>query len=154
MGTENFYSTPRWREIRQLVLKRDGFRCRDCNRMCESPDADVHHLIPRSIGGKDEPGNLITLCDGCHAAHHPNLQATLSRRFIERWACRLAKWLDGGRLLSDGFDWLGSILRLFAIRCLGRPTGPLHSIHQSNGVGQIIVLSGTGTSTGWHNIRY
>jgi ATP-dependent DNA helicase RecQ len=116
MGTENFYSTPRWREIRQLVLKRDGFRCRDCNRMCESPDADVHHLIPRSTGGKDEPGNLVTLCDGCHAVHHPNLQATLSRRFIERWACRLAKWLDGGRLLSDGFDWLGSILRLFAIR--------------------------------------
>ena len=39
--------------------------------LCRNSGADVHHLLPRSAGGKDEPSNLVTLCDGCHAAHHP-----------------------------------------------------------------------------------
>ena len=65
---------------RELVLRRDGFRCCECGVRCHHQDADVHHLIPRSLGGSYDPGNLITLCDGCHAAHHPNLQVRLSRR--------------------------------------------------------------------------
>ncbi|WP_240545250.1 HNH endonuclease [Sinorhizobium fredii] len=48
------------------------------------------------MGGTDEPSNLVTLCDGCHAAHHPNLAGGLARRVIERWAMRLARWLDKG----------------------------------------------------------
>ncbi len=34
---------------------------------------------------------LITLCDGCHAAHHPKLAGGLARRAVERWAVRLAR---------------------------------------------------------------
>ena len=59
-----------------------------------SSEADIHHLLPRSAGGSDEPSNLITLCDGCHAAYHAKLAAGLARRAIERWAVRLARWLD------------------------------------------------------------
>lgn len=27
---------------------------------------DIHHIIPKGMGGSDEPSNLVTLC----AAHH------------------------------------------------------------------------------------
>lgn len=82
---------------------------------CRREDADVHHLIPRSLGGSDDPGNLVTLCDGCHAAFHPNLQAKLSRRFLERWGVRLARWLDRTGRLAEETGNLGPALRLFGL---------------------------------------
>ncbi|WP_246642564.1 MULTISPECIES: hypothetical protein [Rhizobium] len=36
------------------------------------------------MGGSNELSNLVTLCDGCHAVHHPNLAGGLARRAIER----------------------------------------------------------------------
>jgi ATP-dependent DNA helicase RecQ len=104
-----------WQEVRNVVLARDKNCCRACGQLCNHGEADIHHLIPRSHGGTDEPANLVTLCDGCHAAHHPNLQATLSRRFIERWALRLAKWLDKQHELPEAMGSLGAALRLLGL---------------------------------------
>lgn len=100
---------------RDIVLSRDGCRCRECGISCRREDADVHHLIPRSLGGSDDPSNLVTLCDGCHAAFHPNLQAKLSRRFIERWALRLVRWLDATGRIAEAAGNLGPALRLFGL---------------------------------------
>jgi HNH endonuclease len=75
-----------WLKIRESILRRDKFKCVECGKPCNRGEADIHHLLPRSAGGSDEPSNLITLCDGCHAAHHPKLAAGLARRAIERWA--------------------------------------------------------------------
>lgn len=100
---------------RDIVLERDGYRCRQCGTACRREDADVHHLIPRSLGGSDDPSNLVTLCDGCHAAFHPNLQAKLSRRFIERWGLRLARWLDRTGKVAEAAGNLGPALRLFGL---------------------------------------
>ena len=83
-----------WLRARQIVLARDQHRCRRCHELCEKGEADIHHVIPRSLGGLDEPSNLITLCDGCHGAVHPNQQAILSQGFLRRWALKLALWLD------------------------------------------------------------
>jgi len=105
----------RWREVRAVVLKRDGHACRACGKPCPHGEADVHHLIPRAAGGVDDPANLITLCDGCHAAHHPNLQGTLARRVIERWALRLARWLDRQHQLAGVDESLGPALRLLGV---------------------------------------
>jgi len=104
-----------WSAIRKVILKRDRNRCVSCGDPCRPEDADIHHLIPRSFGGTDEPSNLITLCDGCHAAHHPSLQASLSRRFIERWGVRLARWLDQELSLLPEAERLGPTLRLFGL---------------------------------------
>jgi 5-methylcytosine-specific restriction endonuclease McrA len=57
-----------WVKIREAVLRRDKYKCLECGKPCRSAEADVHHLLPRSAGGTDEPSNLVTLCDGCHAA--------------------------------------------------------------------------------------
>jgi ATP-dependent DNA helicase RecQ len=102
-----------WRRTRESILRRDEFRCVECGRSCDSKEADIHHLLPRSAGGSDEPSNLITLCDGCHAAHHPKLSAGLARRAIERWAARLALWLDREGSVSEQSENFGPALRLF-----------------------------------------
>jgi len=105
----------RWRALRAIVLARDGHACRECGAPCPDGEADVHHLIPRASGGDDEPANLITLCDGCHAAHHPNLQGTLARRTLERWGLRLARFLDRRRELAGVDESLGPAMRLLGV---------------------------------------
>ncbi|TBA24096.1 RecQ family ATP-dependent DNA helicase [Rhizobium ruizarguesonis] len=104
-----------WEDTRRLVLARDGYKCVSCSTKVRSREADVHHLLPRSMGGSNELSNLVTLCDGCHAAHHPNLAGGLARRAIERWAIRLARWLDrDARALESGMNF-GPVLRLFGV---------------------------------------
>ncbi len=108
-------NTAHWRSVRAVVLARDARRCQECGDLCAHGEADVHHLVPRATGGLDEPANLITLCDGCHAARHPNLQGSLARRMIERWGLRLAKLLDRENELAGVDETLGAALRLLGV---------------------------------------
>ena len=54
---------------RREVLARDRHRCRrkGCNH---TRFLDIHHIIPRSTGGTNDPENLITLCTTCHQLWH------------------------------------------------------------------------------------
>jgi ATP-dependent DNA helicase RecQ len=104
-----------WANIREAALRRDNYKCVECGTPCHSAEADVHHLLPRSAGGTDEPSNLVTLCDGCHAAHHPKLAGRLARRVMEKWAVWLALWLDRRRAISDATSNFGAALRLFGL---------------------------------------
>jgi len=105
-----------WQSVRRMVLARDGNACVDCHQLVASQDADIHHLLPRSMGGSDEASNLVTLCDGCHAAHHPNLAGGLARRVIERWAMRIARLLDGSQNLPIESRFFGPGLRLMGVK--------------------------------------
>jgi hypothetical protein len=55
--------------MRRAVLARDQHRCRvpGCNH---ATYVDVHHVVPRSEGGRNEPANLLTLCGAHHRAAH------------------------------------------------------------------------------------
>jgi 5-methylcytosine-specific restriction endonuclease McrA len=53
-----------YQRLRQLVLKRDNWRCQNCGRQ---QNLEVHHRKMRSQGGDDSVVNLITLCHPCHA---------------------------------------------------------------------------------------
>src|SRR5262245_21147721 len=106
--------TTSWEITRRHVLLRDGFRCVSCGELV-GQDADVHHLLPRSMGGTHEMSNLVTLCDGCHASHHPNLAGGLARRALELWAFRLARWLDRNGALVEASGHFGPALRLFGV---------------------------------------
>lgn len=56
-----------YKDLRQKVLQRDGWRCQSCGAMSS---LEVHHKQPRSHSGADSEENLITLCDDCHKAAH------------------------------------------------------------------------------------
>lgn len=98
-----------WQAARKVVLARDNFKCAECS---VAQELHVHHLIPRHLGGGDAPSNLITLCSACHAVRHPNLQVSLSRRFIERWALRLARLFDVNKELPENSNQLSTALRI------------------------------------------
>lgn len=53
---------------RRYVIGRDNNTC----QKCKSADAaiEIHHLIPVSLNGNHEPGNLTCLCRKCHAGAH------------------------------------------------------------------------------------
>ena len=53
--------------LRQLVLRRDAWRCQSCGAMS---NLEVHHKQFRSHSGHDSEENLITLCSACHASVH------------------------------------------------------------------------------------
>lgn len=82
-----------WEAIRQLVLKRDMNCCQGTGAVHDS-QLHVHHRLPRSMGGQDDPANLVTLCSACHAGLHLNLQVGLGKNSIRKWAVRIAKLVD------------------------------------------------------------
>lgn len=68
-------STRRWRRLRALVLDRDGNRCQvpvnggDPNNggaVCGAFATHVDHVLPRKLGGSDNPGNLRAACSSCN----------------------------------------------------------------------------------------
>ncbi len=52
------------------VYKIFGGKCAVCGF---SDVIQVHHLVPRSVGGTDDISNLIVLCPNHHALHHLGL---------------------------------------------------------------------------------
>jgi ATP-dependent DNA helicase RecQ len=103
-----------WLESRRIVLTRDNFTCRECGSGADRQNLDIHHLMPRAFGGTDDPANLITLCDGCHAAYHPTLQVGLARRLLERWSASIARRLDKEAIPSEA-DRFGIALRILRV---------------------------------------
>ena len=134
--------SPDWTEVRAGILLRDHQRCVACGISCRDADADVHHLLPRSAGGTDEPANLVTLCDGYHAAHHPKLAGRLARRVIERWAVRLAFWLDRQGAISETSRNFGPALRLFGLELFR--DGQLPVVEAALSGKSVLVISPTG----------
>ena len=57
----------RYEQLRQQVLRRDGWRCQWCGAIS---NLEVHHREFRSHSGDDSEQNLITLCSACHAVVH------------------------------------------------------------------------------------
>lgn len=54
-------------QIRDVVRKRDGARCRFCGT---SENIQIHHILYRSQGGGDVEWNLISLCHDHHQLMH------------------------------------------------------------------------------------
>ena len=50
-------------QVRQRVLKRDGYKCTRCG---STDDLEIHHVIPAADGGPTSMENLIVLCHQHH----------------------------------------------------------------------------------------
>lgn len=51
---------------RLVILRRDGFKCGYCGRIGRPKGMHVDHLIPVSIGGTNDPFNLMAACAKCN----------------------------------------------------------------------------------------
>lgn len=50
--------------IRKAVILRDNCKCKECGK--SNCMLEVHHIVPKKMNGKNNLGNLITLCSECH----------------------------------------------------------------------------------------
>jgi hypothetical protein len=67
--------------LRRAVLVRDRHRCQmpGCGR---TRFLEVHHKVARSVGGKNCPDNLITLCSACYQLQHEHGMAVGALRSL------------------------------------------------------------------------
>lgn len=61
---------PRALAKRFRILERDGFACRYCGRRPPAVVLEVDHVMPRCLGGSDDPTNLVAACEDCNAGKH------------------------------------------------------------------------------------
>jgi hypothetical protein len=81
-STPNLYSHPRWREVRELALKRDGARCtvaRLLGGQCGG-SLHAHHIV--AVADRGRPFDLDNVGTTC-AHHHPMWEA-LRRELVRR----------------------------------------------------------------------
>ena len=58
-------------KLRFKILERDRFRCKSCGAQAGSGRMlQVHHIQTVKQKGTNDPANLETLCDACHAGKH------------------------------------------------------------------------------------
>ena len=85
-----YRQSPRWKQIRIAVLKRDGFQCTaingNTNERCTSRATDVDHIK----GHSDDLDNLASLC-----AHHHRMK-TSAETYKKNRARREAAMLQAG----------------------------------------------------------
>jgi len=48
------------------ILLRDKMKCQYCGKKCDSTDATMDHVVPRSRGGKTSWTNIVTACHSCN----------------------------------------------------------------------------------------
>jgi len=54
------------RRLRFEILRRDSHTCRYCGAKAPDAKLTVDHVVPRALGGSDDPSNLVTACDDCN----------------------------------------------------------------------------------------
>lgn len=84
-----------WETLREQKL--------DVCRGCHATTVELHHLIPKSLGGDDVADNLVPLCTDCHRKVHVGCDTTR---------------LDVGLALTD--EEMGHVLNRKGPAFLGR----------------------------------
>ena len=113
------------KEVRAFVLDRNGFTCQMCGAAAGEPHPydpsrktrlHIGHIIDKSQGGTDDPGNLRAICSICNEGasnltlERPSSQKLLAqvRRATGTDQVELLKWLvrkfpkQAGEFLKDG----------------------------------------------------
>ena len=63
---QQYLTSDRWFKIRLFCLKRDEYKCVDCD--CKS--TEVHHLTYKYKNKPEETKYCISLCNSCHKKRH------------------------------------------------------------------------------------
>lgn len=55
------------KRLRFEVLRRDNHCCRYCGRKAPEIPLTVDHVVPTTLGGSDDPANLVAACKDCNS---------------------------------------------------------------------------------------
>jgi hypothetical protein len=54
------------KRLRFEVMRRDGHACYYCGRKPPEVTLTIDHVVPETLGGSDDPSNLVTACPDCN----------------------------------------------------------------------------------------
>lgn len=55
------------KRLRYEIIRRDNGTCRYCGQHAPDVPLTVDHVIPTTLGGTDEPSNLVAACRDCNS---------------------------------------------------------------------------------------
>lgn len=55
------------KRLRFEILRRDNHACRYCGRSAPEVKLTIDHVVPETLGGSDDPSNLVAACADCNA---------------------------------------------------------------------------------------
>ena len=55
------------KRLRFEIFRRDNHTCRYCGEKAPNVKLTVDHVMPESLGGDDNPTNLVTACEDCNS---------------------------------------------------------------------------------------
>ena len=103
-----FYRTRRWRHLRDVILRRDGYVCQASRRYGRRVAADtVHHVFPRETFPEYqwESWNLVSLCRAEHdALHDRNTGSLTDAKTADKTAVQPSLIIPGGVSITGGND--------------------------------------------------
>lgn len=129
--------------LRYEILRRDNYTCRYCGGSAPDVSLTVDHVIPVTLGGGDDPSNLVAACSACNSGKSATpADAALVENVREdalRWSTAMAAVVEArtaelaaNRTIADQFDsrwaqwatgsgpvpretgWRDSVLRFYA----------------------------------------
>jgi len=75
-----------WPWMQARIVARDKETCQDCGVKNGAKDSDgycisfeVHHIIPRGLGGSDHPKNLKLVCKQCHQKYNDKFNGYIKK---------------------------------------------------------------------------
>ena len=105
--------------LRSFVYERARGCCEYCRSQAEyaTQSFQIEHIMPRSLGGSDEPDNLALSCPGCNAHKYNKITGMdpLSRAYVLLFNPRLDKW-------SEHFAWSPDTREIMGLTLIGRAT--------------------------------
>lgn len=55
------------KRLRYEILRRDNHSCRYCGATADETPLQIDHVTPTTLGGTDDPSNLVAACVECNA---------------------------------------------------------------------------------------
>ncbi len=72
------------RLTRRNIYARDRGRCHYCGKSFPSRELTIDHVVPRSLGGKDQWENLVSACSNCNARKGGRTPQGANMRLLRR----------------------------------------------------------------------
>lgn len=89
------------RRLRFEVLRRDNYACRYCGATAPEAALTVDHVVPVTLGGSDEPSNLVAACVACNAGKSSIAPDASIVENVSEDAIRWAKAMEEARRLQS-----------------------------------------------------
>lgn len=113
------------KRVRFEVLRRDNHTCRYCGANTDDGPLTVDHVVPVSLGGSDDPSNLVAACRDCNAG---KASTSPGEALVANVAQDALRWRDAlrqaARMQAHDREWRDHYTSWFREEWTGYGYGP------------------------------